>query len=69
MVAHLPQLDLRLSISGLWAGENGGKRMTKRVDIEDDGPSSTRTWMQVHADQEYILQIDGNRFQIDKKVC
>lgn len=68
VLAHLPQLDVRLSISGVWAGEHDGKRISKRVDVIEDGPSHLRNWIQVHADQEYVLQIDGNRFQIDKRV-
>ena len=43
--------------------------MAKRVDAEEDGPRRSQKWMKVHADQEYVLQIDGNRFQIDNKVC
>ena len=43
--------------------------MTKRVDMEEDRPNTSKNWLKVHADQEYILQVDGNRLQIDKKVC
>ena len=59
-----------LSINGVWAGENENKRQAKRVnnDDDDDLPSHLQSWMQVHADQEYILQIDANRLQIEKRV-
>lgn len=42
--------------------------MTKKVESEDDVPSYLQNWLQVHADQEYVLQIDGSRLQIDNKV-
>eukprot|EP00794_Sanderia_malayensis_P000549 gene549-1206_t len=68
LVCRLPQLSVRLSVNGIWANENSNKRQSKGVQIDDDNRSSrsSQNWMKVHADQEYVLQINANRIQIDQ---
>ena len=57
---HLPQIKMTLSVRGWWEG--GGTEEVRPVSAQNRGgvrPESD--WIKVHADQEYVLNIDFRR--------
>ena len=69
MVCRLPKLSVRLSVNGVWANESDNKRQSKSVDLAQNTPRHLQPWLCVHADQEYVLQINASRFSVGNRVC
>ena len=65
MLSVLPKVDVELFIRGVWEGH--ATQQQKRVDVTT-GRVREENWVQVHADQEYIMRIELNRISTGKKV-
>lgn len=58
-LSHLPVLDVRMSVKGWWEDsrkETERPLPTAGVSLRDDS-----SWLDVHADQEYVLQVSLRR--------
>ena len=61
----LPKVEAKLFIRGVWEGN--ATQQEKRVDVTT-GRVGEEHWVQVHADQEYVVRIELNRILTGKKV-
>ena len=57
-----------MALSGFWADQEDGKRKRKSIDTEPKSPLN-QEWIQVHADQEYTIQVEANRLHGGNRVC
>jgi hypothetical protein len=61
----LPKVEVKLFVRGVWEGH--ATKQEKRVDVTT-GRVGQENWVQVHADQEYVVRIELNRVLTGKKV-
>uniref|UniRef100_A0A672FSE4 Activating signal cointegrator 1 complex subunit 3 n=1 Tax=Salarias fasciatus TaxID=181472 RepID=A0A672FSE4_SALFA len=54
-LSHLPVLDVSLSVKGWW--EDSGEQTERRLPAAAGGLRDDGSWTDVHADQEYVLQV------------
>lgn len=54
-LSHLPVLEVALSVKGWW--ENSGEQTERRLPAARGGLREESSWLEVHADQEYVLQV------------
>ena len=65
MLSILPKVEVKLSVQGVWEGS--GTQEEKRVHVTT-GRVGEENWLQVHADQEYVVRIELNQILSGKKV-
>jgi activating signal cointegrator complex subunit 3 len=58
-LTQLPEIDVRLSIRGWWAGRQNSEQ--ERTISHGGLRNPNDAWMPVHADQEYILNVNLSR--------
>jgi hypothetical protein len=61
----LPKVEINLFIRGVWEGR--ATQQEKRVHVTT-GRVGKENWVQVHADQEYVVKLELNRILTGKKV-
>ncbi|XP_055955120.1 activating signal cointegrator 1 complex subunit 3-like [Patella vulgata] len=71
-LSKLPHIRVEVAVKGWWAGQS--TEIHKPFNIHHKGGRrSDNDWVQVHADQEYVLQINMTRIKKakrgDSKVC
>lgn len=65
MLSILPKVEVNILIRGLWEGCS--THQEKRIDVTA-ARVGQENWLQVHADQEYVVKIELNQIFIGKKV-
>ncbi|KAK7480738.1 hypothetical protein BaRGS_00027999, partial [Batillaria attramentaria] len=66
VLERLPQIEVSLEVRGWWEGDT--KESAKTVNIQRDGGRHAESdWIQVHADQEYVLNLTMSRLNRTKK--
>ncbi|XP_061631426.1 activating signal cointegrator 1 complex subunit 3 isoform X1 [Phyllopteryx taeniolatus] len=58
-LSHLPVLEVALSVKGWW--EESRQQTERHVPAAGANPREARSWLDVHADQEYVLQVSLRR--------
>ena len=73
VLGQLPKIEMRLNIKGWWEGGTG-EQEDRPVHLKSGlGMKKDTDWIQIHADQEYVLNINFRRLnkqkKYDSKVC
>lgn len=55
-LSHLPVLEVSLSVKGYWEG-SGAEQTERPLPAASAGLREEGSWLDVHADQEYVLQV------------
>ncbi|XP_045068949.1 activating signal cointegrator 1 complex subunit 3 [Coregonus clupeaformis] len=58
-LSHLPVMEVRLSVKGWWEG--CGEQTERPLPAAGGKLRDDRSWLDVHADQEYVLQVSLQR--------
>uniref|UniRef100_A0A8C6SMC7 Activating signal cointegrator 1 complex subunit 3 n=1 Tax=Neogobius melanostomus TaxID=47308 RepID=A0A8C6SMC7_9GOBI len=58
-LSHLPVLDVRMSVKGWWEGD--AKQTERRLPAAGANIRDQSSWCELHADQEYVLQVSLRR--------
>ncbi|KAK2570728.1 Activating signal cointegrator 1 complex subunit 3 [Acropora cervicornis] len=56
-LARLPQISVKMKVRGVWAENELGQKETKAISTAQT-EGLVRNWVQVHADQEYVIVIE-----------
>ena len=67
VIAHLPQLSIKITLRGIWAESQDGKKEDRLLSTERT-QGVQKDWVSVHADQEYVLKIEMNQKTFGHKV-
>uniref|UniRef100_A0A8C7XEW1 Activating signal cointegrator 1 complex subunit 3 n=1 Tax=Oryzias sinensis TaxID=183150 RepID=A0A8C7XEW1_9TELE len=62
---HLPMLEVRMSVKGWW--EENQEQMERPVHIVSKNLREDRNWLDIHADQEYVLQVCLHRMTVGQQ--
>ena len=65
MLSILPKVEVNLFIRGVWEGR--ATQQEKRVHVST-GRVGEENWLQVHADQEYVVKLELKQILTGKKV-
>ena len=66
VLGRLPQLRVGLSLRGVWAESATGRKEDRAVRVSE--APGRADWIQVHADQEYVLRVELTRIRTGTKV-
>ncbi|KAL5009476.1 hypothetical protein ScPMuIL_011781 [Solemya velum] len=67
VLCRLPQIDINLSVKGWWKDGSGDQEI-KPVNIHHtSGVRPDEDWIQLHADQEYVLHVDMRKINKTRK--
>ena len=61
----MPKIELNLFVRGIWEGNSEQQQRRVKTGTSRMGEED---WIQVHADQEYVLRVELNRLPGDEKV-
>uniref|UniRef100_A0A8C7XBM4 Activating signal cointegrator 1 complex subunit 3 n=1 Tax=Oryzias sinensis TaxID=183150 RepID=A0A8C7XBM4_9TELE len=64
-LSHLPMLEVRMSVKGWW--EENQEQMERPVHIVSKNLREDRNWLDIHADQEYVLQVCLHRMTVGQQ--
>ncbi|KAK3097620.1 hypothetical protein FSP39_011463 [Pinctada imbricata] len=67
VICRLPQIQLSVTVKGWWE-EGGGQQESKEINLSSKGgvrPESD--WIPVHADQEYVVEVNLQRINKSRK--
>ncbi|XP_015759124.1 PREDICTED: activating signal cointegrator 1 complex subunit 3-like [Acropora digitifera] len=71
-LARLPQISVKMKVRGVWAENELGQKETKAISTAQT-EGLVRNWVQVHADQEYVIVIeiakDSLGFKVRASLC
>lgn len=71
-LARLPQISVKMKVRGVWAENESGQKETKAISTAQT-EGLVRNWVQVHADQEYVIVIeiakDSLGFKVRASLC
>ncbi|XP_071112657.1 activating signal cointegrator 1 complex subunit 3-like [Haliotis cracherodii] len=67
VLSRLPQIQVSIKVKGFWEGSEG-KEEARMVNLSNTGGRRRDAdWIKVHADQEYVLQVDLARVNKTRK--
>ncbi|XP_048883103.1 activating signal cointegrator 1 complex subunit 3 [Brienomyrus brachyistius] len=64
-LSHLPVVEVRMSVKGWW--EDCRERAERPIPTTASNIRSETSWLPVHADQEYVLQVNLRRINIGQQ--
>lgn len=64
-LSHLPVVEVELSVKGWW--EESQEQLEHRLPAAGANPRDERSWLDVHADQEYVLQVSLRRINLGQQ--
>ncbi|XP_055781435.1 activating signal cointegrator 1 complex subunit 3 [Salvelinus fontinalis] len=64
-LSHLPVVEVHLSVKGWWEG--CGEQTERPLPAAGGKLRDDRSWLDVHADQEYVLQVSLRRINISQQ--
>ncbi|XP_061571388.1 activating signal cointegrator 1 complex subunit 3 isoform X2 [Cololabis saira] len=64
-LSHLPVLEVQLSLKGWW--EDGREQGERRLPAAATSLREQSSWLDVHADQEYVLQVALRRVNVGQQ--
>lgn len=64
-LSHLPVLEVEMSVKGWW--EESQEQMERRLPAAGANLREERSWLDVHADQEYVLQVSLRRINLGQQ--
>lgn len=64
-LSHLPVLEVEMSVKGWW--EDSQKQMERPLPAAGANLREDRSWLDVHADQEYVLQVSLRRMNMGQQ--
>lgn len=71
-LARLPQISVKMKVRGVWAENESGQKETKTISTAQT-EGLVKNWVQVHADQEYVIVIeiakDSLGFKVRASLC
>uniref|UniRef100_A0A8C9Y3Z0 Activating signal cointegrator 1 complex subunit 3 n=1 Tax=Sander lucioperca TaxID=283035 RepID=A0A8C9Y3Z0_SANLU len=64
-LSHLPVLEVEMSVKGWW--EESQEETERPLPAAGTNPKAERRWLDVHADQEYVLQVSLRRINLGQQ--
>ncbi|XP_056902456.1 activating signal cointegrator 1 complex subunit 3 isoform X2 [Takifugu flavidus] len=64
-LSHLPVVEVELSVKGWW--EESQEQLEQRLPAAGANPRDGSCWLDVHADQEYVLQVSLRRINLGQQ--
>lgn len=64
-LSHLPVLEVQMSVKGWW--EDSQEQTERRLPAAGVNLREESSWMDVHADQEYVLQVSLRRINVGQQ--
>ncbi|XP_056289492.1 activating signal cointegrator 1 complex subunit 3 [Pseudoliparis swirei] len=64
-LSHLPVLQVHMSVKGWW--ERGQEQTERPLPAAGANPKEASGWLDVHADQEYVLQVSLRRMNLGQQ--
>lgn len=64
-LSHLPVLEVEMSVKGWW--EDSQEQMERPLPAAGANLREERSWLDVHADQEYVLQVSLRRINLGQQ--
>lgn len=64
-VSHLPVIEVKMSVKGWW--EKSQEQMERPLPVAGASLREESRWLDVHADQEYVLQVSLRRINLGQQ--
>lgn len=68
VLCRLPQIRVNLWLRGVWAKSESGQKEDRVVNMDGRRKGVQKDWIQVHADQEYVMKVELSRVKTGNKV-